>query len=65
LPGISPKGLAPWESAVSLVLLWNILAFAAYNRRVEGFTQEAAMQAALTTARSELARRVVPIHAAD
>jgi NO-binding membrane sensor protein with MHYT domain len=56
LTGLSPTGLAPWVSGVSLILLWQILAFAAYNRRVERFTQEAAVQAALTTARSELAQ---------
>jgi NO-binding membrane sensor protein with MHYT domain/two-component sensor histidine kinase len=32
--GLSPSGLAPWVSVVSLVLLWNILIFGAYDRRL-------------------------------
>jgi NO-binding membrane sensor protein with MHYT domain/two-component sensor histidine kinase len=32
--GLSPSGLAPWVAGVSLVLLWNILIFGAYDRRL-------------------------------
>jgi signal transduction histidine kinase len=56
LGGLSPKGLAPWVSGISLFLLWNVLAFVAYNRRVDRFTRETAMEVALNRARADLAR---------
>lgn len=56
LAGLPPTGLAPWVAGVSLVLLWNILIFSSYNRRVERFTREAAIEEALKSTRSELAR---------
>jgi len=56
LAGLPPTGLAPWVAGVSLVLLWNMLIFSGYHRRVERFTREAAGEEALKSARSELAR---------
>jgi C4-dicarboxylate-specific signal transduction histidine kinase len=41
---------------VSFLLLWNLLIFAGYHRRVARFSRDAAMEAALADARSELAR---------
>jgi NO-binding membrane sensor protein with MHYT domain len=32
--GLSPSGLAPWVSGISLFFLWNILIFGAYDRRL-------------------------------
>ncbi len=32
--GLSPSGLAPWVSGISLFLLWNMLLFGAYDRRL-------------------------------
>jgi NO-binding membrane sensor protein with MHYT domain/nitrogen-specific signal transduction histidine kinase len=56
LAGLSPAGLAPWVAGVSLVLLWNMIVFSAYSRKVERLNREAMMEEALNTTRAELSR---------